>query len=188
MIIRLIMVGFFLGLSSVSRANMVIDVQATYLSDQFKYATTSNWNLMLYSTSLNFVMNKSKTLFFGWNILSLSQTYNDGSSTNAFTTMDMGPRILWLSKSGDYQLGISYNLRNTTTYTEGSSQPIALRGSSILLELGLLPEISDGVRLGIKLNYYNPTWTETLEGTTTLTQVAYNRATLLPTIALGIIF
>jgi hypothetical protein len=172
-----------------SLADQIIwDFQGTYLNDQFKNAQTSQQSLLFYSTSFNFVMNRSRTLFFGWNLLNISDKNQKGSDLNQFTSMEMGPKILWVSKTLTYQIGFSYHLKNTTQYGQSSTQPLLFRGQAFLIEMGLLPEIAEGVRMGLKLNYYNPTWTETLEGTETLTQVSYNRTLIIPTLALSWIF
>lgn len=166
-----------------SKAELLWDLHLTYLSDQLKYTATSTQSLMFWNTSINFIMSKSGRFYFGWGMLGLTQTENDGTNQNQYSSTEMGPRFLYLSKSGMYQIAVSYHLRNTTTYTLGTAEPASLRGTSLFAELGLMPEVGDGFRAGAKLNYYAPTWTENVVGGATFSQVAYNKVLIIPTFA-----
>jgi hypothetical protein len=176
------LVIFIFGFSIQTKAHVIFDFHSTYLFDQFEYSTSSGSNLLVYATSLNYSINRAKAFYLGWNILGINQSVQNGTLTDNFETLDMGPKLLWVSTSGTYQAGFSYLLKNTTQYKQGSNDTVALQGTSFLAELAILSEITEKMKLGVKLNYYYTIWSESLVGNAT-SPVNFSRSVIIPTLA-----
>lgn len=160
-------------------ANYTFDLNTFYFSDSFTHSTNSTNTRTFYSASLNLAVDKSKTYMIGWSVLGFMAP--ETTTTNVtYTASDMGLRFqLNLGKNNSGILAVTYNLQATTKYN-GSGTEETLRGTSILVELGATPDVTDYMNVGFKLMYYAPTFKESLIGTTTYSQVAYKRATIFP--------
>jgi hypothetical protein len=160
-----------------------IDLNTYFASDTNKRSEAAITSNMFWAASFNFSVAKSKGFYAGWNILGVSNTANDGSTTTKFASTDMGPRFSWTNKKENFQIAFSYNMRNTTTYDDGSgSETESLKGTSMLAEIGYFANINDASFLGIRLNYYAATFTESVIGTDTYAKVTYGRTMMFPSI------
>lgn len=160
-------------------ANYTFDLNTFYFSDSFTHATNTTSNRTFYSASLNLAVDKSKTYMIGWSVLGFMAP-ETSSSNVTYTASDMGLRFqLNMGKNNSGILAVTYNLQASTKYN-GSGSEETLRGTSILVELGATPDVTDYMNVGFKLMYYAPTFKESLIDTTTYSQVAYKRATIFP--------
>lgn len=170
---------FMSSISWAADANYTFDLNTFYFSDAFTHSTATTNTRTFYSASLNLAVDKSKTYMIGWSVLGFMAP--ETTTTNVtYTASDMGLRFqLNMGKNNSGILAVTYNLQATTKYN-GSGQEETLRGTSILVELGATPDVTDYMNVGFKLMYYAPTFKESLIGTTTYSQVAYKRATIFP--------
>jgi hypothetical protein len=114
----------------------------------------------------------------------LGLTAPDKESINkTYSASDMGLRFVWcITKSGTVNFALTYNLKASTTYSPAGT-PESLRGTSTLIELGYLSPITEEFLAGIKINYYAPTFTESLVNSSTYSVISDKRAMIFPTLA-----
>ncbi len=174
----------FLLFSNIGFAYYGLDLNTFYFSDSFNNGTTNAANKMIWSAALLLDTSKSKRLYVGWNIVSASAT-DSGSTTTTFSSTDMGPKILWVpSKNGNLTVEASYNLIVKGAYSSGGAATASQwSGSSIYASLGYLPEISESLYAGVKLNYYSVAYSKEIVSTT-ITDVSYSRRWIFPSICL----
>ncbi len=172
----------WLGWISSSWASYELGLQAFNYSDNFTTATAATKSETFWQTHLLFTPGTAKRVFLGWSLSGLS-TSDATSSTETFSTSDMGPKVLFvLDKNQTWTLGIAYNLVATASYSSGSTSE-KWKGTSLHADLSVMPEISEGLYAGFKLNYYSMTYTQATVGTTT-SDVSYSRSQIFPTLAI----
>lgn len=186
-LLRSLLIFIMLGLSlSVKAAdfNYTFDLNTFYYSDSFKYTTTNTTTRTFYSASLNLALDKAKTFMVGWGILGYTAPDTSGTTTSTYTASDMGLRLQYnMGKNNTGILAVTYNLQASTKYNPGTEE--VLRGTSILVELGVTPDVSEYMNVGFKLMYYAPTFKESLVNTTTYSTVAYTRASIFPAVSVA---
>lgn len=176
-----------LSFSAPVRADFIWDASAFYFSDTFTLDTDATNGVTLWATSLNTSIAKSKNFFFGWSILGVAHTQDPGTGTAAtYSSTEMGPRLLYINKSGAGHVAVAYHLRNTTTYDSGSGSAANFYGTAIFAEIGYLPEWSGDLRIGLKLNYYAATFAESVVDGTTYSQISYAKNLITPALALSL--
>lgn len=167
-----------------ARADHLWDLMMFMTTDATVHTASPKTSSTIWATSYAFSVTKGKRFFVGWNVLGVSTSQDSGSGTPiTYASTDMGPRLVVLSKSGTWMGALSYNLRNTTSYDPGTGTAENLKGTSLFVELGYLPELNDTWRLGVKLNYYAPSFNESVVNDTTYSQVSYSKTTLFPSIS-----
>lgn len=163
-----------------------LDLNTIYFSDSF--ATTGNTQTnsrLLYDIAVGIDIDNKGRFNIGWNVASLSATDTTGGASTTFTTLDMGPRIgYFISKDQAWSINLGYLLIATGTYKPGAATEEKLRGATIKVDIGYMPQISDAMYFGLKLNYYAPAFKESLDSAgTVITKVTYNRAFMFPSLA-----
>jgi hypothetical protein len=179
-------ITIFTLLSSISLqsfADFSTDVSTFYYSDSLSYSgTTTTSSRMFYCASINLALDKDRRYSLGWSILGL--TAPDKETVNkTYSASDMGFRFAWnIIKAGTVNFAFTYNLKASATYSPAGT-PETLRGTSLFIELGYLSPITEDLLAGIKINYYVPTFTESLVGSNTYSVVTDKRAMIFPTLA-----
>lgn len=167
------------GLSS---SAATIELNLFYYSDSFSISDTENSNNRTFWDICPTVDLTSKGRFnVGWNYASMSFTDKMDTAETTLTIVDMGPKFTYYFDKGlHWPLAFTYNLISTGKYTQGSSPSAEQRGTSMKVEVGYTPEVTEKVFIGAKLNYYKADFKEEVTGDTNLAKVTNGRSTIYP--------
>jgi len=181
-----VLLALFTLAAPFAHAEVIFDANVFYYSDTFTLATATSSKRTMYDFSVGMNLTKKGQLVLGWNYASSSFADDDGTTQTTLTVTDMGPKLAYyLDKELTWCIAVSYNLITKGSYSTGSGSATEYRGTSIKADLGYLPQISESFYLGLKLNYYKPTFSEEITGQTALAQVSYGRAVIYPSIAIS---
>lgn len=174
---------FLLSFSANSQALVIFDANAFYLSDAFKTDTDASVGRTLWDLSLGMSLRKKGRLILGWNYASSSFTDTADSETITLTVSDMGPKLSYFfDKEFIWSLGFAYNLITKGNY-DNNGDTKEFRGTSMKVDFGYTPHITENFSIGAKLNYYKPSFNEQISGETTLEAVSYGRTVIYPSMA-----
>lgn len=167
-----------------AQAEYVADLNIFYFNDSLVEEDTSSQARTFWATSIVFGVGKSKSFLAGWNINSV--TANDSATEDdKFSSLDMGPKFTWLfKKDKTMSASVAYNLSSKASYTNGSAEEAKWSGTSILADIAFMPALTESLNIGIKLNYYKSTATQSVVGSTTYSEVSYSRGWIFPTVHL----
>lgn len=160
----------------------VIDANAFYFSDTFNYnSANSAYKRMMIDLMVGLPLTKKGKWVLGWNYGSYALSENPGTETSLKIT-DMGPKFeYYLNKDRTWMIGLTYNLISKATYSSGSETE--LRGTSMKVEAGYMPEMWENVLMGAKINWYKANFKEEITNQTSLAQVTHGRTVIYPTFA-----
>lgn len=179
----IIVIAIFLS-SQASVAAYLTEFNLFYFDDALTAATESKDNRMLWAASLGINVTKNKSVYVGWNINSVSAT-NETTVTAKYATTDMGPKVTWFfTKNHHYSVSAAYNIQAKGTYDDGTGNEQKWTGTSILADFAFTPEISEGIYIGIKLNYYKSSYTQSVDSSDAYTEVSYGRGVIYPTVSI----
>lgn len=132
-----------------------MELGGTYLSDSLAASSTTSSTKYFYNIGVLFTLQKG--VWGGWNYSGFS--YNDsGTATTTLSSQDTGPVVKWQFGKGNlYNFSAAYNILSRATYSSGSSDE-AWQGTSIWAQLGICPEVKEGLHVGATLNYYAATY------------------------------
>lgn len=167
--------------SSLAQASYFINLDAFYFADTNKTDATLTNGRTFIDFAVGIPITNKKEWFVSWNVTSISAKDTGGTEDLTWSTLDMGPKVTYLSKKG-WTSSLAYNLSAKGKYQ--AAETATWTGTSILFDAGYLQEISDSTQLGIKINYYANTVKESVVGSTTYSQVSYTRNWIFPTISL----
>ncbi len=181
-IFSLLFIFVFCGFCTFSipaKSEAILGLNTFYLSEQTTAAATTTATKTIWVFDALFSPAGAKRFFMGWNIMGVS-TSDAATTTTTFTSSDMGPKFLWyFTKSGNWSLALSYNLLVTAKYNAGTDE--TWTGSSLLVELGYMPDITENFSAGVKLNYYSGSYSKQIISTTT-TDVSYKKTLIMPSV------
>lgn len=160
----------------------VVDLNAFYFSDTFNYnSANSAYKRMMIDLAVGLPLTKKGQWVLGWNYGSYALSENPGTETSLKIT-DMGPKIeYYMNKDRTWLIGLTYNLISKATYSNGSETE--LRGTSMKVEAGYMPEMWENVLMGAKINWYKANFKEEITNQTSLAQVTHGRTVIYPTFA-----
>lgn len=165
-----------------------VDMDFLYLSDALTGSNQASNSRMIWDMAATLNLNKKGTMVLGWNYGSFSATDKVGSTTNTLTISEMGPVFgYYIDKNFIYSVYLTYNMISTGKFNNGSSQA-EWRGATLKAEFGFNPPISETVTLGLKLVYYQASFSEQIVGSTALSKTANGRTMIYPTVGIGIRF
>lgn len=179
-------IALFAGLvvvvsGTIAQAAMV-DTNVFYISDTLTTDSNNANNATLFDLSFSLALTKDNNIFLGWEIVSAAFTATT-TVTAKHASTDMGLKFSYFfGRSQVWGLGLGYLLLSNGTYDDGSGTSAKWRGTAIKADFGYAPEVATNTHLGFRLNYYAPTVNESVVGDTTLSKVAYKRATIYPSI------
>lgn len=157
-----------------SRAG-VSDFNLVYSNDSVKTATTSSHALTAYDLSVGIPIGK-RDLYVSLNYGSFTSNVTATTNTTWVGT-DMGLKLSgFFGKGKLYSSSLTYNLKSTVKYDDGTTAT-ELRGTSLKFDFGVNYWMTENMSLALKIYYYAPSMAEQVDSTT-LTKVAYSRATM----------
>ncbi|NJL26096.1 MAG: hypothetical protein HC902_13630 [Calothrix sp. SM1_5_4] len=162
----------------------VIDVDLFYFSDGFTYSSVNNeYKRTIWDVMIGLPLSRKGRWVLGWNYGSLTFSDSPGGTETSLTVSDMGPELsYYLNRDRTLEISFVYNIITKGTYNPGGDST-ELRGTSMRVEVGYLPQITDSLLMGAKLNYYKATFNEEVTGQTTLSQVTHSRTVIYPSFA-----
>lgn len=167
-------------LSLSSHAGIGFDFGGAYLSDNLKAATTKNTGYQFYFADFLVNVDSKKKYYFGLNVNQFSTTVEDASTTEKFTTQDMGPVLVFSWSRGQYEFSLGYNISVKATYNDGTTD-YKWSGTSLFTAISVNTEYAEGALVGFKLGYYAGSFNQEVQSTTATT-VAYSRNLIMPMI------
>ncbi len=173
-----------LTILSVQARAATTELNLFYFSDAMTYDSDSySYNRTFWDINFGVDLNKKGTLVLGWNYGSLSFTDNPGTATK-LTVTDMGPKLTYFfDKNLTWPISFTYNIISRGKYTSGAIEAEE-RGTSMKVEVGYTPQISESWYAGAKLNYYKVSFNEEIVGDTALSQVTNGRTVIYPSFTL----
>lgn len=168
-------------LSCSAHAAVTLDGNVFYYSDSFATTTTSTYTRLLWDFAASINLSKKGQMMIGWDYNSASFTDNVNSVNSAVTVTGMGPKVTYyFDHDNKWSLGFIYDL--ILNGTDSSSSSVAYQGTGMKGEFGYATPVSDSANLGLKLNYYDATFSETITNQTTIAHVSYHRSAIYPSI------
>lgn len=176
----LLVLGAILFCENSRAVTPVIDVNLFYFTDTLTYSSAnSDYKRTFYDLMVGVPLTKSRRIVIGWNYASMTYSDNPGTETSLKIT-DMGPKLMYyLNKDRTWVVAFTYNLISTGTYSSGGTET-ELRGTSMKVEAGYMPEMWEDILMGAKLNYYKATFKEEVTNQTSLSQVSNSRTSIYP--------
>jgi hypothetical protein len=177
----LLFLGLVLAAPRAQALLPVIDANLFYFSDGMVYSSaTSAYNRTFWDFMIGMPTSSKGYWVIGWNYDTYSFIDNPGTATKLSIT-DMGPKILYaINKDKTFVFAFNYNLITKGSYSPGGGTTSELRGTSMRVELGYTPAVSENCFMGPKLNYYKATFTEEITGQTALAKVTDSRTVIYP--------
>lgn len=184
---RSLALGFVLLILSpqTAKADVVVDLGAFYYSDTFVYSSvSSSYSRMLIDVSFGMSLGKKGRWVLAWNYDSMALTESPAGVANKLTVTDMGPKITYyLDKDCTLPFSFTYDLITKGKYQAGSAAAVELRGTAMKVDFGYTPEVSEGLFLGAKINYYKPSFNESVINTS-ITKTSNSRTVIYPSFSL----
>lgn len=145
------LIPLLLILSGSAKAEVLLDLGGSYLSDSLASSATTSSSKYFYNLGVMFSLKKK--VWGGWSYSGFS--YNESSAaTTTLSSQDTGPIVKWqFGKSDLYSVSAAYNILSRATYSSGSSDE-SWQGTSIWMQFGITPEVNEGLHVGAALNYY----------------------------------
>ena len=177
---KIFSVVLLLGISIPSHA--YLEINGYYNSDNFKNSANTTSTAMFYDASIGFAVDKKSYFLVGWNYTGHSTSKNNGTTTETYSTTQMGPRfILFFDKAKMFNMGFAYNLSTKGTFNNGTNT-YTWKGTGMKADIGVNFPMGETSFIGLRLNYSTTAYNEQLEGASSYTQVSYNRTLMYPSI------
>lgn len=178
---RVFLLGLILVSSSLAEAAMGFELTGFYGTDSFTNSPSESTLARHYFMGGLLAPLDSKSRFYmGFQGVSLSHKTTDGSTTNTYTSMDLGPYFLWaMDEKGTYTLSLGYNVSSEAKFNDGSSNK-EWSGTSLFAGIGFMPEVKDDFYMGFKILYYAATYSKQRESGVS-TDVSIKRNWIIPT-------
>lgn len=163
----------------------VFDLNLFYDSRTLTTSSAETGTKMFIEGAAMFEVLRKPHLVVGW-AYGMFSTTDATTSTTTISTSDMGPRFGWFFDKQDFwSLFLTYNLLASASYAPGGGTAETWRGTSLKAEVGWAPEVSENLYIGIRLNYYSATYTESLEGSSNYEAVSYPRSFIYPSLSIS---
>jgi hypothetical protein len=180
------LIAFFLliGGRSAFAVTPVFDLDIFYFNDAFAYSSsTSTYHRMFWDFMAGMPVAGKGRWVLGWNYDSMSFTDNPGTAETLSIT-DMGPKLVYYAdKDRTWVIGAMYGLISTGSYNPGTTAS-QLRGSSMRIEAGYTPHMTDSLLMGAKLVWYKASFKEEVTNETSLAKVTDGRTVIYPVFAM----
>jgi hypothetical protein len=148
-------------LSLRARADVALDLGATFSSDSLSTASEAKNSQTFYNLSALFNLDSKMQWNVGWTVFGISQNSSASSVDTQYSSFDMGPAFRWnMDKRGIFSFTLVYGYLAKGKYSSGSTSE-EWDGSSLLLQLAALAPIQeDKFFVGLSLNSYSANYTE----------------------------
>ncbi|MEK2687977.1 hypothetical protein [Bdellovibrio sp. GT3] len=160
-------------LPMLASANIIAEFSGTYLTENLG-STDVKENSSKYFYNVAGYLTVKKKLYAGWSYLGISMTGKSDASgsdqNSSYVTADTGPVIkYYLDKRQIYSVTAAYNILSRATFKNVvSDDSESWTGTSFWVAFGLMPEIKNGLHIGVSINYYSASYTKkTVDGTET---------------------
>lgn len=110
-----------------------------------------------------------------------------GTTTNAYSTADMGVRMGYISKSKNWIFTATYNLTSKGSYTPGTNSTRELRGTSYKADIGYNIWFGEYAAISIRYAYYGASYIEYVVSNT-LTTKSHTFTGIYPSLGLFYMF
>lgn len=179
--VRCLLLLFVLLLSRVASAAFA-DLNIMYMSDTFKTSTTTTITRSMYDLGIGTELGKSGQWI--WALNYGGGNLNDtAATTTTYSFTDLGIKCgLFWTKQKSWFSSLTYNVSSKAKFNNGSTE-VELRGTSIKADIGYTFWPSETVGLAVKIFYYAPTYTESVNSGA-LTTVSYTRSIIYPSLSL----
>lgn len=161
---------------------LTLDANTFYLSDSLTTASDSTSTSLFWDFAVTINLDKRGQWVIGWaySSMSISQT---GTVTSEFSLTEMGPKVgYYVDKSKVWSVFLTYNFQSIANYSD-SSTTAEWRGTSLKGEFGFTPAFTEAFHAGVKLNYYQASFSEQFVSGTTFSTISNKRSIIYPTVA-----
>jgi hypothetical protein len=164
----------------------VVDINGAYSSFTVAPPTGSDSSVAtIYDVGIG--IDYKKNWLFMLSYSGASSSVVMGTTTNTYSTADMGVRFGRISQSKNWIITATYNFTSTGSYKPGTSPTRELRGTSYKADLGYNVWFGDLAAVSIRLAYYGASYTEyVISGT--LTQTSHTFTGMYPSLGLFYLF
>lgn len=170
--------------SSQSFAGVWGELNGFYNSDSFLADEDATFTQTYYNLDVFANLDNNYTFYAGFHVHQLATTSDvTGATDNSFSTLDMGPMLMYvIDQKRIFTMTANFNV--IAKATNDGSQTANWSGTSMLLSLGVTPEIKDGWYAGFRLNYYSASYSDQTVGSAAST-VSHSRTMIFPTFVLS---
>ena len=177
---KIISILFFCAITAPAHA--YLELNAFYNSDTFKNEKNNTNTVMLYDVSVGFGIDKKGYYTAGWNYTGHSTSKSDGTTNEAYSSTQMGPRfIFFLDKAKMFNFGLTYNISTKATFNNGT-KTYNWKGTGLKADFGVNFPIGEMTMFGVRFNYSSSSYNEQLEGSADYKTVSYNRNFIYPSL------
>ena len=140
-----------------------VELNTFYSSDALATPSSTSDSKIYYEGCLGFGIDKGGRYLVGWNYSAFSKT-DSGTASTTYTSTQMGPRFIFmLGKEKQWSIGAGYYLVTTGDYNASGTDK-QLTGTAFKVDAGYNFPITEGLMLGLRLNYSSATYTSQLVG------------------------
>lgn len=134
----------------------MLDFGAVYSADTLHTSSDSSNTEYFYNVDVLFNLDNRKRWNVGWSVFGISQSAVVGSTTTAYSSMDMGPAIRWnIDRSGIFSATLAYGYLARGTYSATGGTDEKWEGTSYFAQFATqIPVRDDKFYIGLSLNYY----------------------------------
>lgn len=164
-------------------AGLYGEVGGFFSSDTFTTSSDSTDARTYFSLDLIASLDNKQRFYAGFHVHQLSIN-TETEEKSEYSTLDMGPMLMWvIDQKKNFSLTVGYNVTAQATLNNGDATS-DLTGTSLMASVGIMPEVADDLYLGVRINYYNATYSrETIDGATE--DVSYSRSIIFPTFVIS---
>jgi hypothetical protein len=159
-----------------------VDSNLFYLSDSLSETSNTTSSRIFGDIAVFIDLTKKGRWIVGWgyNYFSITES---GTTESTFNLTEMGPKFgYYISKDKVWSIIVGYCFQSTADYSSGSTEA-EWRGTSLKGELGFMPKFGESFHAGLKLNYYQATFSEQFTNSTDFDTISNSRALIYPTIS-----
>lgn len=181
---KMLLIAAFIQIS-VSKAQCYFEFNGYYFTKDQKTDEILKSTDMNYEIALGYSIDKAKRYKVGWSYLGIQEKIS-GSLETKYASTHMGPKFLVsLDKEHKWVVGLSYLLSSQLKLSENSAD-YSYKGNSIKADLGYQILVGDWLRLSMRLNYIQSSWTERLDSSDQYLKTSHKKSVMWP--SLGVLF
>jgi hypothetical protein len=158
---NVLVVFSLLFITCAARADITVDLGATYSGDVLNTTTDSNNTQYFYNVGGLFNLDKGRRWNLGWMVLGISQSVTNAGTSTTYSSFDMGPALRWqIDKSGIFSVTAAYGYITKGSYNSGSTSE-TWSGTSYFGQFAVQAPIGDAKYfIGLSLNYYAASYSQ----------------------------
>ncbi|MBS1983756.1 MAG: hypothetical protein JST16_06250 [Bdellovibrionales bacterium] len=181
----------FLGIHSYARAGFLMEGEGTYGLSKLKSSTESSATNAYGGFFAGASVGKKPAYVIGFRFNYLQQAFSslDASSKSSFSAVEWGPQLgIVMGKSQSWYLDASYHPYVRGSVSENGTSLGNVSGWGYQASLAYAPQITESVRLGLKLVYHAANLSSLITPASAEEKVKFSSSEVMPVLFLSMLF